>query len=310
MALGLTLLAAPAGAQVAPPPPPPPPLIPPAQIDNTLEVAGAPVRVRVTNSRMTVPVFVNRQGPFRFLIDTGADRSVIGTAVARQLGLELGGMARMHHVAGSTLVGTVTIASLRVGSNEVIGIQAPALPEEYLGAQGIMGIDALREQLIAMDFDNRTITIQDPRSPQRSTMEAGEIVVIGRRRKGQLILTALQIGPVALDAVIDTGTQVTIGNTVLLDKLFSSRRRPPATLVNLFSVTGQIVPAQLIVVPQITIGTLIIQNVPIAFVDAPPFRLFGLARRPAVLLGNDVLESFKRVSLDFRRRKVRFLLRK
>ena len=216
----------------------------------------------------------------------------------------------MHHVAGSTLIGTVTIASLRVGSNEVIGIQAPALPEEYLGAQGIMGIDALREQLIAMDFDNRTITIQDPRRPDRATSEAGEIVVTGRRRKGQLILTALQIGPVALDAVIDTGTQMTIGNTVLLDKLFATRRRPPATSVNLYSVTGQIVPAQMIVVPRITLGTLTIRNVPIAFVDSPPFRLFGLARRPAVLLGNDVLESFKRVTLDFRRRKVRFVLRK
>ena len=157
---------------------------------------------------------------------------------------------------------------------------------------------------------NRTITIQDPRRPRAATSEAGEIVVTGRRRKGQLILTALQIGPVGLDAVIDTGTQVTIGNTVLLDKLFSRRRRPPATPVSLFSVTGQIVPAQMIVVPQITLGALVIQNVPIAFVDAPPFRLFGLARRPAVLLGNDVLESFKRVSLDFRRRKVRFLLRK
>ena len=38
-------------------------------------------------------------------------------------------------------------------------------------------------------------------------------------------------------------------------------------------------------------------------------KLFGLSRTPAVLLGNDVLESFRRVTLDFRRRKVRFVLR-
>jgi predicted aspartyl protease len=258
---------------------------------------------------MTVPVLINGQGPFRFLIDTGADRSVIGSAVARQLGIEPAGSARMHHVAGSTLVGTVTIASLRVGTNEVVGIQAPALPEEYLGAQGIMGIDALREQLIRMDFDKRTITIQDPRRGAGSRWENGEIVVTGRRHKGQLILTELQIGGIALDAVIDTGAQVTIGNTALLEKLFSRRRRLPAIPVELTSVTGAVVAAQLIVVPQIRIGPLTLQHVAVAFVDSPPFHLFGLARRPAVLLGNDVLESFRRVTLDFRRRKVRFVLR-
>jgi hypothetical protein len=37
--------------------------------------------------------------------------------------------------------------------------------------------------------------------------------------------------------------------------------------------------------------------------------MFGLADEPALLLGSDVLEAFRRVSLDFRNRKVRFVLR-
>ena len=73
------------------------------------------------------------------------------------------------------------------------------------------------------------------------------------------------------------------------------------------TVTGQVIKARLIVVPQIRIASLVVKNVPIAFYDAAPFTLFGLANRPALLLGNDVLESFRRVTLDFRRRKVRFL---
>ena len=47
---------------------------------------------------------------------------------------------------------------------------------------------------------------------------------------------------------------------------------------------------------------------PIAFADVPPFKLFGLADEPALLLGTDILETFRRVSLDFRARKVRFQL--
>ena len=42
----------------------------------------------------------------------------------------------------------------------------------------------------------------------------------------------------------------------------------------------------------------------------PPFALFGIAEEPALLLGTDMLETFRRVSLDFRARKVRFQLKK
>jgi hypothetical protein len=47
-----------------------------------------------------------------------------------------------------------------------------------------------------------------------------------------------------------------------------------------------------------------------AFADVPPFDVFGLSKGPALLLGTDLLETFRRVSLDFRARKVRFQLRR
>ena len=47
-----------------------------------------------------------------------------------------------------------------------------------------------------------------------------------------------------------------------------------------------------------------------AFADVPPFKLFGIADGPALLLGTDILETFRRISLDFRSRKVRFQLRR
>lgn len=47
-----------------------------------------------------------------------------------------------------------------------------------------------------------------------------------------------------------------------------------------------------------------------AFADVPPFNLFGLSKEPALLLGTDILEAFRKISLDFRSRKVRFHLRR
>jgi hypothetical protein len=38
--------------------------------------------------------------------------------------------------------------------------------------------------------------------------------------------------------------------------------------------------------------------------------MFGLERQPALLLGTDILDTFRSISLDFRSRKVRFQLRR
>jgi hypothetical protein len=47
-----------------------------------------------------------------------------------------------------------------------------------------------------------------------------------------------------------------------------------------------------------------------AFAEVPPFKMFALSDRPALLLGTDLLEKFRRVSLDFKARKARFQLRR
>ena len=48
----------------------------------------------------------------------------------------------------------------------------------------------------------------------------------------------------------------------------------------------------------------------IAFADAHPFKLFGLDKKPSMLLGMEGLRSFERVSVDFSTKKVTFLLPK
>jgi predicted aspartyl protease len=285
------------------------PMISPAAIDESLEVTGEAVAARQIKTRMSVGVMVNGKGPYRFLIDSGADRSVIGAALARAAGLPASGAVTLHDVAGSSRVETVRIDTLQVGSSEMFGIEAPALLESDLGAQGLVGIDALSEQRLSIDFVANTVTIQDPRRPERAIAGVDEVVITARRRKGQLILTEASIGKNSLSAVIDTGAQVTIGNSALYKRVFASRKPPVSIPVTLTSVTGRSVEAQMATIPTLRVCSLTLLNVPIAFIDVPPFRLFGLADEPALLLGSDVLETFRRVSLDFRNRKVRFVLR-
>jgi predicted aspartyl protease len=290
-----------------PPPQLPAPKIPPASIDETLEVTGEDLEARQLRSRLFINVRVNDKGPFRFVVDTGADRSVIGSGLAAQLKLPAETPVQLRGIIGNQQVPTVLIETLTMGSSNVDTIIAPALPERFLGAQGIVGIDALAEQRVRLDFDAKTVTIQDSRIP--APPEAGEIVVTARRQRGQLILTQASVDGRRTYAVIDTGLELSLGNLAMLKELRRSRGAVPLQTITMQSVTGETFTARLTLLPELRVGGITLKNVNVAFTDAPPFDLFGLDKQPALLLGTDVLQAFKRLSLDFKNRKVRFTLR-
>ncbi|MEO6224241.1 MAG: retroviral-like aspartic protease family protein [Sphingomicrobium sp.] len=319
LVLGLGFAAGPtfAGAAVEPPKinkPRPVPIVGPlstdplplAAIDDALEISGEDVKARRVESRLNVDVRLNGRGPYRFVVDSGADTSVIGLKVARDLELPLGTPATLTSMTSRDIVDRVLVKELTVGSNRVPDMELPALREAALGGHGIIGIDALSQQRLMLDFGKHTIRIEDARRPERYL--PGAIVVTAKRRRGQLILTHVRAGGVPLDAVIDTGSEVTIGNMALRDKLIGRSRNAPE-MVEMYGVTGVPVKLPALTIDEIRLGTLILQNVRVVFADLPPFALFGLSDQPALLLGSDVLESFRRVSLDFRARKVRFQTR-
>jgi len=289
---------------------PPPPTVPPAVIDNKLEVTGEALKAREIRTRLSVKTMVNGQGPYDFFVDSGADRTVIGEGLAARLALPPGPEVTLHGTAGIARVGTVRIESLKIGNSEVFDLTAPALSEVNIGGDGLLGIDALADQRLMLDFEHKRIVVQDSRTPDRGNSGPGEeIVVSARRRKGQLILTQASVGDTSLYAIIDSGTEVTVANSALRRRILGNRRNRDARTIELVSVTGQSATADFLVVPSLKLGGVTLTNVPIAFADTPPFAVFGLDKQPAILLGTDVLTAFRRVSLDFRNRKVRFVLK-
>lgn len=185
-------------------------------------------------------------------------------------------------------------------------LELPALRETDLGGEGMIGIDALVNQRLMMDFEKQVIKVEDARAP--AEFLDGAIVITAHRRRGQLILTQVKAAGLPLDAVIDTGSQVTIGNLALRDKLIKGNRDKFIT-VEATGVTGVTVQLQMARIGELKLGPITLRNVPMAFADVPPFAVFGMSKEPALLLGTDILETFRRVQLDFRARKVRFQLR-
>jgi predicted aspartyl protease len=283
------------------------PPLPPAVIDDTLAIGGEDINARKVNTRMTVEVRVNGRGPYRFLVDSGADTSVVGLRIARELQLPIGTPVNLHGMTSSAQVDRVLVDELSLGQSAIRNLELPALREQDLGGEGMVGIDALVEQRLMMDFEQRVIKAEDARQPAK--MLDGEIVVTARRRRGQLILTQVRAAGLPVEAVVDTGSEISIGNLALRDRLIRGNRRK-FTTIPVTGVTGVTIDLQLAVIGELRLGSVTLRDVPIAFADVPPFQMFGLSKEPALLLGTDLLETFRRVSLDFRARKVRFQLRR
>ena len=82
----------------APPGPPNVEPLPPAAIDNSLAIGGEEVKARKVETRLTVDVHVNQRGPYKFIVDSGADTSVVGMRIARDLQLPLGTPAILNGI--------------------------------------------------------------------------------------------------------------------------------------------------------------------------------------------------------------------
>jgi hypothetical protein len=290
----------------APPGPPNMPPLPPAAIDEALAIGGDDIDARKKETRLSVEVRVNGRGPYQFVVDSGADTSVVGLRIAHDLQLPLGTPVTLNNMTDRNIVDRVRVDSLSLGPSTIRNLQLPALREVDLGGAGMIGIDALARQRLMLDFEEKLIRVEDASKPVRSM--PGDIVVTARLQRGQLILTEVKAGRVTLDAVIDTGSQISIGNSALRDKLVKSRLHKLET-VTAIGVTGTTVQLRIARIDELRLGSVTLSNVPIAFADVPPFEVFGLTHQPALLLGTDLLGTFRRVSLDFRARKVRFQLR-
>ena len=272
------------------------------------DAASAETTVATTMSatdRMLVPVTIGGAGPYSFIIDTAAERSVIARDLARQLGLAPAGSARLLSMTSSRDTGMVSMPGVSFMQGATRTLQAFALDGQNLGASGILGIDALQGQRVVLDFEAGEMRVGPaPRGFER--FGPNDIIVRGRSRFGQLVLIDSSAEGVPVDVIVDSGLQVSVGNESLR-RLLTSRRNQFAQ-VALVSITGERFSADYTRVDNLRIGGVQITGMPVAFANPHFFTRMQLTRRPALMLGMDALQMFRRVAVDFPNRRAHFVL--
>ena len=253
-------------------------------------------------NRMTVPVTVNGRGPFPFIVDTGSTTTVMSEVLAAQLGLPRAGSLLVKAATGPARSSAVHVESLAVGRLRLENLHTPVLARSNLGGLGLLGLDAVASQKLVMDFREKQMTLT---ASTRRGDDPNAITVKATSKYGQLQLVDCNVEGMPVYVILDTGSQLTLGNLTMRTMLEHHR---VAYEVEVTGVVGDPVTAPIGLLRTVDLGNVGITDMDIAYADLYVFDQFGLHDKPAMLLGMNTLRHFARVSADFPAREVGFTL--
>ncbi len=118
-----------------------------------------------------VPVQIDGQGPFDFVLDTGASHCVLSKRLAQALEIEGAaskeGKCAADAASASVSLSLGTVATMQVGTvvqeNVAVGLMEMDHLEETLGRplDGILGYNFLSHYTLLIDYANRRFSLED-----------------------------------------------------------------------------------------------------------------------------------------------------
>jgi len=123
-------------------------------------------------SLVVLPVKINNDGPYKFLLDTGASNTILSAIVADSLGIPNGRNDTLLTAGGNLPVTVRTIDTLQVGAMRLEKIEIAVANfglMKTLNVDGILGGDYLRRFKVSIDYDNQIVEIE-PCCPEVMSM--------------------------------------------------------------------------------------------------------------------------------------------
>jgi predicted aspartyl protease len=271
---------------------------------NAPSVAGATARDAA--GRAVALISINGQGPFRFIIDTGANRSVLSQALATRLGLAPAGVGVVHSIDGAESAMLVKVESLSFGPLRLSRGDTPVLDGPMLGGEdGLLGADGMAGRLLYIDFTKHCVQVYESAAQMRMK---GWQRAPARTRFGSLLIVPGKILGVRVNVLIDTGSDISLANRKFRDAL----RGVAAQMIQYhdgraFTFGRPIVLEQRVWTPSLRLGHTVVGGGVTTYIgDFYLFDFLGLQDEPTMLIGMDVLARLREMAIDFERRVVYF----
>jgi len=262
-------------------------------------MAEVPIEIAATG-HATVPV----EGSFgvrQFVFDTGAEGSAVYANLADEAGLRAAGSEQLQGQTGAAEVSLIQLAMLTLDGTTKAPIDAVKLDRRADGVPlaGIVGLDLFGDRTVDFDLPRKRLALLLP--GQHPLSGKG---VAASPTTGNLLTIPVRIGAVTATAVIDTGARKTrinwkLGRLLDLDPTKLEKGDIIQGATNKAIETGKAS------ISDVQLGERVLIGAPVLVADLPVFEAFGVADRPAIILGLDWLGETRMV-IDFPARLVWF----
>lgn len=138
----------------------------------TLPIKSATVRFRLAGGAqplILVPVEVNEQGPFDFILDTGAGTSLLSVELAEKLKVKVLGSKQGQSAGGAVTVSLAKVDSFSVGDARLPDVDVGIVDLRHIGAtvgariDGDLGYNVLKSFRVSIDYEKHQLRLDDPR---------------------------------------------------------------------------------------------------------------------------------------------------
>ena len=168
-------------------------------------LALATLPFRWTPGQIEVEVSVNGAAPMRFVVDTGAEYSILDGELAEALRIPAFRRGARQFARGVTL----RLGEVELRDQEVMIWQLDNFRRQGRKIAGVVGFDFFARYVVSIDYAARTLTVMDPAAfqPPKSAV-AMPLTFAGRIPVVPVTLEFAGRAPLRANVIIDTGAQI------------------------------------------------------------------------------------------------------
>jgi predicted aspartyl protease len=249
-----------------------------------------------------LPVQVNGEGPFEFILDTGAGTSLLSSELGEKLGIKIIGSKEGQSAGGKVSVSLAKVNSLAVGSAQLSDVDVGLVDLSHIGKtvgakiDGDLGYNFLKHFPVTLDYRKNEIRFDDPKRFELAGQSAAVTEVAMRLAspaKPLILVDVLANGSGPFQFALDTGTSTTAITPGLAKQLgVASSPIGPAT------TGGAPVEVTAGVLQSFQVGGARIDDLPVIVADFFAMLSNALGVKLDGIVGYNFLRNYK-VALDY-----------
>lgn len=244
------------------------------------------------SGHMVVTLRLDGREDVKAIVDTGATFPIIDSQSAALIGVTPPASAALVDIIGLGEVRTFPVVDmdrLTVGPVQLDAPQAAYNDKVRFPSTGnVIPASSLPHRTLDFDFERSRLQVSNRRPAHISRSIVSRLKIT---RIGGLPFIEVSVNGTKGLALIDTGASISVVNSAFAEG--ATRSRNSVRDVELIGATGNVVPLKVLFSRRFEIGEFEVDRFNVIVSDPDFLERFGLAETPVMILGLDVLKTFR-----------------